>query len=334
MADAPEAGNRGGTTGDGDAARHARLEELFARRVEPLLPELAALQAKYRAWCLGGLGAVALIFLFVFAADAFGFSVLGLVVLFFAAGALVHFSRLYRDKVRGTLTPVVCEAIGGISHRTGGAQEVVERLRRLQLVNSFGNDTVDDVFDGSHDGTGFLMAEVKLFNRVTKRTGSGSNRQTTTTDKIVFKGLVFLIATPKPIEARIILRGPVSWFGHRWRRTDRQLRDAGYAPVAVPDAGFARYFTLWSDAGEAALEVVGPALAATLTRLAASAGRKRIDAAFLGSRFILLLPKGGNSFSVGGLFRPLSRLRAEAHALMEEIMVVHRLIEVLKGREV
>lgn len=323
MTDAPAPA----TESDSDAARRARLDALFARRVEPLLPEFAAMQAKYRGLTVAALVGSVLLTLLFLSFELVGEASLGVLAVCVAAGALAHYSRVYRDRLREALTPIVCEAIGGMDHRTGSAQEVVERLRRIPLVNRFGENTVDDVFAGRHDGTEFLMAEVRLFNRVTRR----SSKSTTTSEKTVFRGLVFLVATPRPVEPRIVIRGPAWWFGHRWRRTDKQLRSEGYARVAVPDAAFSRHLTLWSDAGEAALEVVGPELAATLARLAATAGRKRIDAAFMGSRFILLLPKGGNSFSAGGLFRPLSGLREETHRLMDEVMVVHRLIDVLKG---
>jgi len=41
--------------------------------------------------------------------------------------------------------------------------------------------------------------------------------------------------------------------------------------VPVPDAAFSRHLSLWAEDGEAALRVIGPDLAATLARLAATA---------------------------------------------------------------
>ncbi len=106
------------------------------------------------------------------------------------------------------------------------------------------------MFTGRHDGTDFVLAEARLFNRSTRTSGSGTKRTTTTRGSTVFKGLLFLIATPHAIPARILLRGPrIPWFCE-WR----------------PGAS------------------------------------------------------------------ALQRLGEDAHALMDEVMVVHRLIDVLKGR--
>jgi hypothetical protein len=41
---------------------------------------------------------------------------------------------------------------------------------------------------------------------------------------------------------------------------------------------------------------------------------------------------GRNSVSIGSLLRPLGRLRQDAHALTDEVMAVHRLIDVLTGK--
>jgi hypothetical protein len=314
-----------------NADRHARLDALLRQRLASLLPGLAATQRKYRLRLVGALVAAVLVVVLSFAFEADALIPLGFMGLLVALVALPHFARVFRDQVRGALTPLVCEAIGGISHRVGGAPAVLQRLERLPLVRPHGHRTIDDVFTGSHDGTAFDMAELRLFNVVTRSSGSGSKRTTTTTEKTVFKGLAFLVSTPRPVPVRVVVRGPVGWFGGRWRLSDKALTAQGYTRVDVPDADFSRHLSLWADDPDQALKVVGPGLAATLARLAATAGRKRIDAAFIAARFVLLLPKGGNAFSVGGLFRSLGRLAPDAHALLDEVMVVHRLIDVLKA---
>lgn len=320
-----------GTAGESEA-RRARLDALLAQRLAPLLPDLAARQAKYRLGCAGGLAGAVLATLLFLATENFELASLAFVGILVAYGALTHFATVFRTAVQEAVTPLVTEAIGGMSRTVGAGQEVLGRLRGLPIVAPFSLHTFDDVFTGRHDGTEFLLAEIRLYNRSTRTTGSGHSRSTTTKETTVFKGLAFFIETPEAIPSRIILRGPrIPWFCG-WRPGASALERLGFRRVAVPDAAFSRHLSLWAEDGEAALGVIGPELATTLARLATSAGWRRLDGGFSGARFILLLPKGGNSFSVGGLFRPLSRLPADAHALMDEVMVVHRLIDVLKGK--
>lgn len=316
------------------AARHARLDALLATRLGPALPALAEAQRKTRLGWGGGLAATVLVTALAFVGEAFEFAAFGVVGILIAAAGLHHHAGVYRARVREAVTPVVCEAIGGMKSDSGAAYEVLGRLRTLPLVAPFANHTLDDVFAGVHDGTDFILAEIRLFNRTTRMTGSGTKRTATTKESTVFKGLLFLVETPGKIPARILVRGPrIPWLAD-WRVPAATLAKLGFARVAVPDAAFSRHLSLWAEDADVALQVIGPDLAATLTRLAATAGWRRIDAGFSGTRFVLLLPKGGNSFAVGGLFRPLSRLRDDAHRLLDEIMVVHRLIDVLKGRPV
>jgi hypothetical protein len=316
----------------GEAARRALLDALLDQKLAPLLPELAARQAKYRYGTVGALAGVVAALLLFLATENFELAAFAFVGILVAYGALTHYAKLFRTAVQEAVTPLVTEAIGGMSRTLGAGHEVLGRLRSLPIVMPFSLHTFDDMFTGRHHGTEFLLAEIRLYNRSTRTTGSGHTRSTTTKETTVFKGLAFFIETPAAIPARIILRGPRIPLFCDWRLGASSLERLGFRRVAVPDAAFSRHLSLWAEDGEAALGVIGPELAATLARLAASAGWRRLDAGFSGARFILLLPKGGNSFSIGGLFRPLGRLRQDAHALMDEVMVVHRLIDVLMGK--
>ncbi|WP_291297540.1 hypothetical protein [Elioraea sp.] len=322
----------GNAAGDDSAARTSRLDALLATRLAAALPGLAAMQAKYRARCGGGLVAAIVVMVLSLSVEAIGLAAFAFVGILVAGSALVYYAGVYRAAARDAVTPLVCDAIGGMTRTGSAAHEVLGRLRSLPIVAPFAHHTLDDVFSGSHHGTDFVLAEIRLFNMSTRTTGTGQNRTTTTKESTVFKGLLFLIETPAAIPTRIILRGPRIPLVCDWRPAASILERLGFRRIAVPDAGFSRHLTLWAEDGEAALGVIGPGLAGTLARLAATAGWRRLDAGFSGTRFILLLPKGGNSFTVGGLFRPVERLGEEAHALMDEIMVVHRLIDVLEGR--
>lgn len=328
MDDAAESQDRGVDA----RASHARLEAELDRSLDPLLPALAARQRRYRLGGLAGVAATLLVLSGAVLTASYDLAAVSVLAVLGAFAVFEHLSRLYRDAVRGAVRPIVLRSIGGMTEGAGAGHEALDRLRSLPIVGPFSHHTLDDVFAGSHDGTEFVLAEIRLFNRTTRFSRTGMRRRRTTRESTVFKGLLFLIATPEPIPVRLLVRGPrIPWFAS-WRLSASRLARLGFVRVPVPDAAFSRHLSLWAEEAEAALRVIGPDLAATLARLAATAGWLRLDAGFSGRRFILLLPRGGDRFSIGGLFRPVGRLRAEAHRLMDEIMVVHRLIDVLKGR--
>jgi len=135
---------------------------------------------------------------------------------------------------------------------SGAGHEVLGRLRSLPIVAAFAHHTLDDVFAGTQDGTGFILAEIRLFNRTTRMTGSGPNRRPSTRESTVFKGLLFLIETPEKIPVRILLRGPrIPWFA-AWRLPASTLGKLGFVRVPVPDAAFSRHLSLWAEDAEAA----------------------------------------------------------------------------------
>ena len=252
--------------------------------------------------------------------DAVDLLLLGSVAAALAAGACWLFAREYRRAVRRHVAPAVCRAIGDLQHAVGG-RVPLWALREARLIAPWSKEEVDDVFEGLWRETLFLMAEVKL----TMVKGSGKNSRT----KTVFKGLLFFIETPRPIAPRIVMRGRRWWFVTPWRPRRREL--AGLRRVAIPHAAFNRRLQLWSDRPEEALEVVTPGFADVMARLASTAGWRGLDAAFEKPNLAIALPRRGDLFRVGSLFRPASQLDRDAHRLLDEVLTVHRLIDLLHG---
>lgn len=311
-----------------DAARRERLDELLNDRVAPKLAELRAKQRRYRGWALfSGVGGPVLGGLCLAVGDPWAIF-LGLSALVFGPGHAAYVARRYHQAARAVVTPVVCEAIGGITHEENVRSGDVHRLRRAKLVTPFSSAEIDDVFQGSHDGIAFVMMELHL-QRVTRTASSRGRRGRSTRTHTIFRGLMFMIAIPRRIPVPILMRGRPRWFGTPWRLADGQLE--GMQRIDIPDEAFARHLSLWTTDPAQAAQVITPPLAAVMARLAASAGRRGIDAAFDFDQFLLLLPRRGDQFRVGGLFRSVRRLRADAHRLLDEILTVHRLIETLKG---
>lgn len=312
--------------GAADATRHERLDALLDEQVAPRLAELRAKQRRYRPWALlGGLGGPALLWL-GFELDHELAIILGLHATVIGPGAAFYFAHRYRKAARDVVTPVVCEAIGGITYHENVRSGEVGRLRRARLVAPCNTLDIDDVFQGTHDGVAFVMMELHL--KMVTRSGSGSSRRSSTRTRTIFRGLMFMIATPRPIPVPILIRGHRRRVGTPWRLSDNDLE--GMQRIGIPDEAFTQRCSLWTSDREQAAQVVSPTCIGVIARLAASAGRKGIDAAFEIDQFLLLLPRRGDQFGVGGLFRGVRRLRADAHRLMDEILMVHRLIETLK----
>jgi hypothetical protein len=315
--------------GAADAARHERLDALLNEQVAPKLAELRAKQHRYRLWALlSGLGGPALGWISFEIGDPFAIF-FGLHAAVFGPVHAFYLAHLYRKAARDVVTPVVCEAIGGMTHHTDVRSGEVGRLRRAKLVAPYNTLDIDDVFQGTHDGVAFVMMELHLKMVTRSVSGTGSNRRSSTRTRTIFRGLMFMIATPRPIPVPILIRGHRRRVGTPWRLGDGDLE--GMQRIDIPDEAFARHLSLWTRDWNKAAEIVTPQFVSVMARLAASAGRKGIDAAFDIDQFLLLLPRRGDQFKVGGLFRSVRRLRIDAHRVMDEILMVHRLIETLKG---
>ncbi|MEQ9641777.1 MAG: DUF3137 domain-containing protein [Alphaproteobacteria bacterium] len=301
---------------------HARLDALFPTHIEPKLAELEQERTdtlKFLAIIAGGF--VVLQGLFALAGlEMLLFTVP--VILVVAAQLMATMLRRYGDEVRQVTLPVVIEAIGDIDHTKGVAAADLDRFVEAQVVRSHGNHPeVSDVFSGAWRGVNFEMAEVVL--RDVKTFGATPTKQ-----RHYFRGLLFTIAAPAPVPARILLRGKQRLVrAAPWRA---RVGD-GLQRVSIPHGDFNRHLELWSDEPEAALEFVTPAFADTMAGLAGSAGWYRLDAAFDDDLFLLALPRLSRRFAIGRPWRRLDRLREDTHELLDEVRVVHRLIDVLLG---
>lgn len=302
------------------AEAHARLDEFFGGEIGPHLAQLEAERRKALRRCGVALLALLVVLALLSLGDAVDLALLGAVAIALAAGACWLFLREYRNAVRRHVAPAVCRAIGDLQHAVGG-RVPLWALRDARLIAPWSKEEVDDVFEGIWRDTLFMMAEVKL----TTVKGSGKNSRTST----VFKGLLFFIETPRPIASRIVMRGRRRWLLTPWRPKRREL--TGLRRVAIPHPAFNRRLQLWSNHPDDALEVVTPGFADAMAHLASTAGWRGLDAAFEKPNLAIALPRRGDLFRVGSLFRPASQLGRDAHRLLDEVLTVHRLIDLLHG---
>jgi hypothetical protein len=217
--------------------------------------------------------------------------------------------------------PAVCGAIGDISYDVGAAPDLdLGRLAQVGLVPRHDRVRIDDAFHGRHRDTGFTMAEVRL-----RRHGRGRRRSSHT----VFRGLMFAIEVPRPVPARILIARDGGLVGNGLGGWMKGFD--GMQRVELPDEAFEARFELYADRPEVARASVTPALCANLVALAAAQGGARFQAAFTDGRFFMALRRRGDRFRVGWLFRPIEELESEAACLLDEVQIVHRLIDHLHG---
>jgi hypothetical protein len=302
-----------------------RFTTLFRRQVAPRLKGLEAERQRLRQRYLvaltgvGGLLAVDVALLWQFGLPFVVVSVAGLGALGWVV--LQQLQRRFHDQLRAAVMPTLCEAIGDIEHAVGGAPGLdFHALEQLGLLPRHSRREVDDVFVGCHRGTGFIMAEATLRQR--SRGSRGGTR-------IRFRGLVLAIATPHDIPARILIAKDAGLVGNQvigWLRSCQ-----GLERILLPHPGFERHFELYADRAEVALRTVTPAFCDALVALAEAHDGQPLQAAFLGRHLYLAMPRQGDQFRLGAVFRPLDRLEEEAGRVLHDVQIVHRVIDTLHG---
>lgn len=298
----------------------ARLSAMFEREVAPELPALEGARRRYRLIYIAAvaamLGAVFLAVLWI--RDPSGaFYVVGLAVLL-GLLAMQGAQRAYGVRVRRAAMPAICSTIGDIEHSIGDAAEIdLDDLARVGLVPSHRRQRVDDVFRGRYRATGFTLAEVRL-----RRTGTRQRRNHT-----VFRGLVMAIEVPRPVRARILIAKDAGRIVNSLKGWFKSFGEMQRVPLA--DQAFEERFELYADQPDRARATMTPELCANLVALSQS--HDGMQAAFTGDRFFVTIPKRGDLFRIGSLFRPADTLEQDAAGVMEEVRIVHRLIDHLHG---
>ena len=300
-----------------------RLFELFRREVAP---KLAALERRRRQHRLGHLAALAgmlggifVVFLLVQNLQHGLFA--GVLVLVAGFWLMQWAQRSYTDQVRKAVMPAICGAIGDLSHGVGAAPDLnLDRLAQIGLVPGHTCERIDDVFCGRHRGTRFTMAEVRL-----RRVRHGRRRRSST----VFRGLIFGLDVPRAVPARILIAKDGGLIGNGLKGWLKGL--GGMQRVALPDEAFEARFELYADRPEVARATVTPQLCANLVALAAAQDDAPFQAAFADDRFFVAMRRRGDQFGVGSVFRSTALLEQEATRLLQEVRIVHRMIDYLHG---
>jgi hypothetical protein len=300
-----------------------RLSELFRREVAPRLADLERRRRQHRVGHVvalaGMLGGIFVVFLLV--QNLQHALVAGAIVLAIGLALMQWAQRSYADQVRKAVMPAICGAIGELSHAVGAAPDLdLDRLARVGLVPGHNRERIDDVFCGRHRGTGFTMAEIRL-----RRVRHGRRRSSRT----VFRGLVFALEVPQVVPARILIARDGGLIGNGLKGWIEGF--SGMQRVALPDEAFEARFELYADRPEVVRATVTPELCANLVALVAAQDGAPFQAAFADGRFFVAMRRRGDQFGIGSVFRSTAMLEHEAARLLQEVQIVHRLIDYLHG---
>jgi Protein of unknown function (DUF3137) len=306
-------------------SRDPRLKRLFQREIAPQVPALEAERAQGRAWfiitALAFALAIPILVVLLWPVEP-GWAVLAAVLMLgFGLHMLGAEQRRFRHRVRDLVMPAVCQAAGGLRHSAGHAPGIpFDELESLGLLPRHNRRTIDDVFEGGHRDTEFIMAEARLRQR------SGGRRSRTRT---VFRGLIFAIAVPRDVRARILIARESGALGNRLKSWIKGF--SGLERVALPHSAFEAHFEVYSDDRAVAQATVTPAFCDALVELAEAHAGQPIQGAFRLGWFYLTLPRRRDQFRLGSLFRSLAGLEAEAERVLQDVRIVHRVIDTLHG---
>jgi len=309
----------------GSSAPDRGLEKLFRREIAPHVKALEAARIEGRAGFITtaiAFAAGSAFLLYVMWPLDPGWAALAAVVAL-AVGVKVLGSqaRRFRHRVRDLVMPAICRAAGDLQHGTGDAFGIpFDDLERLGLLRRHNHRTIDDVFEGRHRDTSFVMAEARLRHR---RAGRRSRSHT------VFRGLILAIEAPREVRARILVAREAGVIGNRLKGWIDGF--SGLARVSLPHQAFEARFEVYSDDATVARDIIGPGFCDAMVALAEGHRGRPIQGAFRGRWFYLTMPRRGDRFRLGSLFHSLDGLGAEAQQVFQEVRTVHRVIDTLHG---
>ena len=305
--------------------RNRQLARLFQREIAPHVASLAAERAKGRsrflttavAFAIGVPFLLALLWQF----DPVWAGLATVLMLVLGLHMLGGEQRRFRHRVRDLVMPAICQAAGDLRHSAGSAPGIpFDELESLRLLPRHNHRRIDDVFEGRHRETEFVMAEARLRHR------SGGRRSRTRT---VFRGLVFAIEVPRDVPARILVAREAGAIGNRLKSWIKGF--SGLERVSLPHPAFEERFEVYSEGPAVARDVVGPAFCDAMVALAEAHQGQTIQGAFRSRWFYLTIPKRRDQFRLGSLFHPLDNLEAEVEQALHDVRIVHRVIDTLHG---
>jgi hypothetical protein len=145
----------------------------------------------------------------------------------------------------------------------------------------------------------------------------------------VFRGLLFAIEVPQSVPARILVARESGAIGNRLKGWISGF--SGLERVPLPHPAFEAHFEVYSDDPTAARATVGPGFCDAMVALAEAHDGQAIQGAFRLRWFYQTIPQRRDQFRLGSLFRSLDDLEEEADRVLQDVRIVHRVIDTLHG---
>lgn len=260
----------------------------------------------------------------------------GLGLFAWAQGPRIRFARRYKENI----LPAVAGFFGKFDYSAPGGIGM-NRLKPSSLIPSHDRYRHEDLFDGLYKDVAVEFCEARL----TERRGSGKNRRTVT----VFRGVFVLLTMNKPFRGMTVVRRDEGKIGNWLRGKFDKLE-----PVKLEDPEFERQFEVYSDDQVEARYLLTPAFMVRLMNLSKTVGSQRIQAAFFGSRLLIMIPTGelqrlgglsalnlsvanivigsgagGKLFEPKSIFRPV-HASEDLHRLFGQFKAIIGIIDILK----
>ena len=148
----------------GSSAPDWQLDRIFRREVAPHIKTLEAERMQGRTrFITTAVGIVCVLMVLIGALWPLdhAWAVVALVVVFaIGINLLGSQQRRFRHRLRDLIMPAICETVGDLRHSAGDAPAIpFHDLERLGLLPNHDRRIIDDVCEGRHRDTAFVMAE-------------------------------------------------------------------------------------------------------------------------------------------------------------------------------
>ena len=235
--------------------------------------------------------------------------------------AYTHYRNSWAESLSADIMPVICRFLGGMEY--GGAALAPDEFADLDLVPYYSRADVEDSVNGSHEGLGYQLVEVRLKRRTRTR---GRTRTRT-----VFRGLLIRIELLEEVPEIHFARdrgGIGNWLGEAFsEHRDSETR------IETPFPEFEKHYETYARDRAGAEDFLTPELTTGLLAVAeVETGRPRhLAAATRGRGFYLALPRKDDFLSLGSLFRPLTLAGDDLHQCIADLDLPRRVIDTLRG---
>jgi hypothetical protein len=315
----------------------AGFSQVFANEIAPSLDKLELqrqeLEGKGTQQFRAALAIAALIglaFVFFQGWPGLFFMALSLVFGFIVGSALrSNQGKKWSGAVAETVMPALCNFLGDTRYdRHATSSFSADRVRELNLVDSFSRATLEDHIAGTWQGVAYEMVEANLIRKSPKGRNSGSSETT------VFKGLLFRISLPHPAPTRIsILRN----YGRTMNAVAGFLsfgKGRGMPRVETGHPAFEKDFELHAQHPDGVLDYLPPAFLDNLVAIGereSDNGTSGMRAAFDGPDFWLALERKKPFMEMARLNQPVQEISGELHQVFNDMALIRRIIDRLKG---